>query len=262
MDKNNMMNRILAIAQNTFRETLRDRILWSALLVMLALIAFSLFAGSVSLGEDTRMIVDFGLTAIYLLQIFVAIFIGSMLLHKEVERKTFYLIIPKPITREEIILGKLVGLTATTIAVTALSTLALFGILLLKGMHGFYFSILLSVLLSLLESIILILLSILLSGLTSPILAAVYSIAFFLIGHSTDILTALITASQNSPVALFFLRGAYYVLPNLEKFNIRNAVVYGTLPDTRAMAAATLYALTYAIFLFLLARAMFNKKEF
>lgn len=256
-----MLNRILAIARNTFRETLRDRILWSALVVMFALIVFSLFVGSISLEQDKRMIIDFGLTAIYLLQIFVAIFIGSMLMYREVDRKTFFLIIPKPIHREEIILGKCFGLTATTIAVTALSTLALFCILYLKGIHGAYFAIIISVLLSTFESVILILLSILLSGLTSPILAAVYTIAFFLIGHSSDILRTLI-AAQESAVSGFFLKMAYYVMPNLDKFNIRNEVVYGTLPDTRGIAVSILYALCYSIFLFLLARAMFAKKEF
>lgn len=256
-----MMNRILAIAKNTFRETLRDRILWSVLVVMFALIAFSLFIGSVSMEQDKRMIVDFGLSAIYLLQIFVAIFIGSMLMYREVDRKTFFLIIPKPIRREEIILGKCFGLTATTITVTALSTLALFGILYFKGIEGAYWAIFVSVLLSTLESVVLILLSILLSGLTSPILAAIYTIAFFLIGHSSDILRTLIE-SHASAVSGFFLKVAYYIMPNLDKFNIRNEVVYGILPDTRGIAVSILYALTYAVFLFLLARAMFAKKEF
>src|SRR3989344_2547620 len=113
-----MFKRIFAIAHNTFRETLRDRILLAVLVVVLALIAFTLFVGSVSLGQDNRMIVDFGLSAIYILQIFVAIFIGSMLIYKEDERKTFFLIIPKPICREEIIIGKCVGLLGPTIAVT------------------------------------------------------------------------------------------------------------------------------------------------
>lgn len=255
------MKRIFAIARNTFRETLRDRILWSALVVMLALTAFSLFVGSVSLEQDSRMIVDFGLTATYLLQIFVAIFIGSMLMYKEIERRTFFLIIPKPIERGEIIAGKCLGLTVTTIAVSTLSTLALFAILAAKGIHGEYLAIFLSVVLSTFESVILILLSILLSSLTSPILAAVYTIAFFLIGHSSDILRVLMHA-QTSFFSSLFLKFAYYVMPNLEKFNIRNDVVYGAIPDMRGIVAAMLYAACYAIFLFLIARAMFEKKEF
>jgi len=256
-----MIKRILAIAQNTFRETLRDRILLSVLVLMLGLIAFSLFVGSISLEQDTRMIVDFGLTAIYLLQMFVAIFLGSMLIYKEVERKTFFLIIPKPIHREEIIIGKCLGLTATTVAVTFLSVLALSAILFMKGVHGFYLPILVSVLLSLFESILLILLSILLSGLTSPILSAVYTTAFFLIGHSSEILRSLIS-SQTSLVGEYSLRAAYYILPNLEKFNIRNDVIYATLPDGRGIVAATAYFLCYGALLFLLSRSMFAQKEF
>jgi Cu-processing system permease protein len=256
-----MMQRIFTIAKNTFRETLRDRILWAALVVVLALIAFALFAGSVSLHQDARMIVDFGLSAIYILQIFVAIFIGSMLIFKEVERKTFFLIIPKPIHREEIIIGKCLGLTATTIAVTGLSALALCAILAMKGLHGFYIPVLISVILSLLESVVLIMVSILFSGLTSPILSAVYTTAFFLIGHSSEILRTLI-AKENSLFTEYALKSAYYILPNLEKFNIRNDVVYAVLPDARGMVVTVLYACCYAIFLFFLSRAMFAKKEF
>ena len=256
-----MFNRIFAIARNTFRETLRDRILWSALLVVIALTLFSLFVGSVSLEQDQRMIIDFGLTATYILQIFVAIFIGSMLIYKEIERRTFFLIIPKPIARGEIIIGKCLGLTATTATVTALSILALFSILLLKGVHGVYVPILVSVFLSTLESVILILLSILLSGLTSPILSAVYTIAFFMIGHSSEILRTLID-SQTSLASSLLLKFAYYIMPNLEKFNIRNDVVYGTIPDARGIFLSVLYAACYAVFLFLVSRAMFAKKEF
>lgn len=256
-----MIKRIFAIAQNTFRETLRDRILWSALVVVLVIIAFSLFVGTISLEQNVRMITDFGLTAIYLLQIFVAIFIGSVLLYKDVERKTFFLIIPKPIRREEIIIGKCLGLLGTTVVVTALSTLSLCGILFLQQADGVYLPILVSVLLSTLESMILIMLSLLLSGLTSPILATIYTIAFFLIGHSSAILRTLMD-TQSSGVSHFFLQSAYYVMPNLDKFNIRNDVVYAALPDLRGIMATIAYAFCYTIFLFLLARWMFNKKDF
>ena len=256
-----VLRRIWAIARNTFRETLRDRILLSVLVVMILLIAFTLFVGSISLEQDSRMIIDFGLTAIYILQIFVAIFIGSMLIYKEVERKTFFLIIPKPVRREEIILGKCLGLTGTTVVVTMLSTLTLLILLFMKGIHGFTLSILVSVALSTLESIILILVSLLLSGLTSPILSAVYTTAFFMIGHSSEILRTLI-ASQTSLLSKYSLEAAYYLLPNLEKFNIRNDVIFAALPDARGMLAALLYACFYSGFIFMLARAMFAHKEF
>ena len=128
-----MNQNIFAIAKNTFRETSRDKILLSGLFVIFAIILFTLFIGSISLDQGVRMIIDFSVTAIYALQMFVAIFIGSMLIYKEIERKTFYLLLPKPITRTEIIIGKCLGLTATTILVTLLSTSVLLMILAIQG---------------------------------------------------------------------------------------------------------------------------------
>ncbi len=182
-----MLHHIFTIAKNTFRETMRDRIVLAACALVFIIIGFSLFIGTISIDQDIRMIIDFSLTAIYLLQIFVAIFIGSMLIYKEVERKTFFLILPKPIKIEAIILGKCLGLTATTVVVTAVSTIALYAMLYFKGGHIFFVPILTSVILSTIESSLIILISILFSGMTSPILSAIYTIGFFLIGHSASI---------------------------------------------------------------------------
>jgi ABC-type transport system involved in multi-copper enzyme maturation permease subunit len=256
-----MLRHIFAIAKNTFRETIRDRVLLSALFVVLLIIAFSTFIASISIEQDIRMIVDFGLTAIYLLQIFVAIFIGSMLIYKEIERRTFFLIIPKPIKIESIIIGKYLGLTATTVVVTAISVLALYGILFLKGGHIFFLPILISVLFSVLESSLLILLSILFSSVTSPLMSVVYTVGFFLIGHSSEIMRTLIL-STTSVIKLYILKVAYYILPNLEKFNIRNDVVYEKIPSLYIIFLTVVYALCYAIIIFFLARANLKKKEF
>ena len=240
---------------------MRDRIVLAACALVFIMIAFSLFIGTISIDQDVRMIVDFSLTAIYVLQIFVAIFIGSMLIYKEVERKTFFLILPKPIKIESIIIGKCLGLTATTAVVTAVSTIALYGILFFKGGHLFFFPILISVLLSLVESSLLILLSILFSGMTSPILSAVYTIGFFLIGHSAEIYRSFMFEMAPS-LKLYVLQAAYYLLPNLEKFNIRNNVVYEKIPNLSAILLTILYALCYMIVIFLITKINFRKKEF
>lgn len=256
-----MLRNILTIAKNTFRETIRDRILLSAFVVILAIILFTLFIASISLEQSTRMIVDFGVTAIYVLQIFVAIFIGSMLIYKEVERKTFFLILPKPIRTSEIIIGKCLGLTFTTIVVTLLSVAALFAILAFKGEHSFYLPILVSVFLSTLESVLIILISILFSGLTSPILSAIYTVAIFLAGHSSDALRAIFIRSEY-PFAQLVAKVGYYIFPNLEKFNIRNDIIYGLLPGPLLFTLTILYALCYIVLVFLLAQLMFKKKDF
>ena len=256
-----MTTNILAIAKNTFRETIRDRILLSGLFVIIATILFTLFVGSISLGEDTRIIIDFSITAIYALQVFVAIFIGSMLIYKEIERKTFYLILPKPISRSEILIGKALGLTMTTVAVTVISTVALITILLLRGQTSYIDGIFLSLFLSTLEAIILILISMLFSAITSPILAAVSTIAMYFIGHGGDIFRAIFMTTKSALLEII-TRAVYYVLPNLEKFNIRNDIIYGIHPSVSIILVSVVYAFAYASLLLFLTLTVFRKKDF
>lgn len=240
---------------------MRDRIVLAGCALVFLMIGFSLFIGTISIDQDVRMIIDFSLTAIYILQIFVAIFIGSMLIFKEIERKTFFLILPKPIKIEAIIIGKCLGLTATTAVVTTVSTLSLFAILFFKGGHLFFVPIIISVFLSIVESALLILLSILFSGITSPILSAVYTIGFFLIGHSAEIYRSFMYEMAPS-LRLYILQGAYYFLPNLEKFNIRNDVIYEKIPTFTTILLTLSYALVYAIIIFIITKINFKKKEF
>lgn len=256
-----MITNILAIAKNTFRETVRDRILLSAFFVIVAIIVFTLFIASISLEQSTRMIVDFSVTAIYALQIFVAIFIGSMLIYKEIERKTFYLILPKPINQLEIIIGKCLGLTLTTIAVTLLSTSVLYLILFIQSGQIFFWPILVSVLLSSFESILLILISILFSGITSPILASVSTIAIFIIGHAEGIFRYMFMTTQ-IPAVEYVAKAVYYVLPNFEKFNIRNDIIHGIIPSFSMVIVAMLYAFSYALLLLVITQAAFKKKDY
>ena len=256
-----MLGHIFTIAKNTFRETMRDRILLGALAVVILIIGFSMYIGLISIDQDIRMIVDFSLTAIYILQIFVAIFIGSMLMHKEIERKTFFLIIPKPIKLESIIIGKCLGLIGTIIVVTLTSTIALYGILFIKGSTLFFLPILISIFFSLLESTLLILLSILFSGITSPIISAIYTTGFFLIGHSSAIFRTFMLETT-STIKLYILKTAYYILPNLEKFNVRNDVIYEKIPSVHVILLTIVYALCYTVIIFLLTRINLGKKEF
>ena len=256
-----MNNNIFTIAKNTFRESSRDRILLSAFLVIIAIILFSLFIASISLEQSTRMIVDFGVTAIYALQMFVAIFIGSMLIYKEIERKTFYLLLPKPITRTEIVIGKCLGLSATTILVTLLSTTALYLILFIQNGQIYFYPILLSVFLSTFEAILLILISMLFSGITSPILAAVFTIAIYLVGHAGEIFRFIFMTTNNIFIE-FLARTIYFLLPNLEKFNIRNEIIYNTLPSHLLILTSILYALAYAALILVITQIVFKKKDF
>jgi ABC-type transport system involved in multi-copper enzyme maturation permease subunit len=256
-----MNTNIFTIAKNTFRESSRDRILLSGFLVIIAIILFTLFIASISLEQSTRMIIDFSVTAIYALQMFVAIFIGSMLIYKEIERKTFYLLLPKPITRTEIVIGKCLGLSLTTILVTLLSTGALYIILYIQSGQFFFYPILLSVFLSTLEAILLILISILFSGITSPILAAISTITLYLVGHAGSIFRYIFMTNK-IPLVDWITRAIYYLLPNLEKFNIRNDIIYATTPSLSMVGVTTLYAFSYALLLLVITQIVFKKKDF
>lgn len=255
------MKTILTIAKNTFRETIRDRILMSVWFVIIAIILFSLFVGSISHDHNTRIITNFSVTAIYLLQIFIAIFVGSMLVYKEIERKTFYLIIPKPVSRSAIIIGKCMGLVMTTSLVTILSTLFLFLVLGISGGWNYFGGVALSTFLGLFEATLLILISLLFSSLTSPILAFVSTIAMYLIGHGGPIFRFIFETTE-TPLVAKTLEVVYHVLPNLDKFNIRNDIVYGTFPSLPMVLTSILYAVVYGVFLLYLTVLVFRKKDF
>ena len=107
------MDRILAIALNTFREAVRDRVLYGVLGFAVAILAFTLALAELSLDEQRRVVLDVGLASISLFSVVIAVFLGSSLLYKEIERKTLYVILPKPIRRYELLVGKFVGITLT-----------------------------------------------------------------------------------------------------------------------------------------------------
>src|SRR6267154_6856210 len=105
--------RVFAIARNAFREAVRDRVLYNLVVFVLLLIAGAIFLGEISAGQEAKIIVDLGLSAILLFGVFIAIFVGVGLVYKEIERRTLYAIFAKPVTRGEFLIGKYLGMTAT-----------------------------------------------------------------------------------------------------------------------------------------------------
>lgn len=115
-----MIGRVYAIAINTFREAVRDRVLYGVLGFATAVLVFTLALAQLSLNEERRVVMDIGLASISLFSVLVAIFLGSSLLYKEIERKTLYVILPKPIRRWEFLLGKYIGITLTAVVFIAM----------------------------------------------------------------------------------------------------------------------------------------------
>lgn len=257
-----MIHRIWAVALNTFRETMRDRVLLGVLVFAVGIIAFSVFLGTISLEQNRKIMIDVGLAAIFLLQLFITVFIGASLIYREIDRRTFFMILPKPIGYSEVLLGKAIGLSLTNLVMTIFTT-AVLGVVLKLGGAGFSGAgaILLAIGMGLVETVLVLLVSLMLSSLTSPILAAIYTSAIVLIGHSADFIFAA-TERQPYRVVKYAILGLYYIFPNFEKFNLRNDAVYGMMPSLGFIGTALLYALAYGIFLFIAARWVFSRREY
>lgn len=250
---------IKAIALNTFRETVRDKLLYSLLAFAGLAIAASLLAGSVSLGQDLRVIQNFSQTAILVFLLLITVLTSTQLVYREIERKTIYISLSKPITRSSFYLGKFLGLSLT-VAISALIMAAIF--LILIYVKGNYFSVsaLWSVGFILLEAWLLISVGLLFSSFTSPLSSAIYTFGIALIGHSSG--TIWLLSEKSSPAIKYILQSIYYIFPNLEKFNLRNEVVYNFLPSTAQVLTTLGYFAAFTSALLVLGILIFRKDEF
>jgi ABC-type transport system involved in multi-copper enzyme maturation permease subunit len=250
----------LVLAQNTFREGIRDRI-FLAVAVFAALILISSFViGPLSLGEQTRITQDIGLASMSALCFLIAVLIGTGIVFKEIERKTIYTVLSKPVNGWELILGKFLGLTVMVGALT----LGMSAILLAVDWvvtHQFDPGILVAILLIWMELILLIALSILMSTLCSPILGAIFTLILYVVGHTSGDLKEL-AVRFGSPSVGTLSKIVYYSLPNLEYLNVRGKVIHGVGIDTSYILFACAYALLYALVFLTLAILVLDRKEF
>jgi len=254
-----MFRSIAAIATNTFRETIRDRVLYSLLAFALLVIAVSLLAASVSLGQDERVIKSFGLTAFLIFLLLITIFIGTQLVYREIERKTIYLILSKPVSREAMYLGKFLGL-CLTILVASVIMGTIFGLLLYYKTHVFGWAVFWAIFFTMTEAWLVTAIGMLFSSFTAPIASAVYTFCLVLIGHSSANIWSI--SQKATPLVRSALEFVYYFFPNLEKFNFRNEVIYNLSPSPLQITLVILYFLTYTFILLLTGMAIFRKNEF
>src|SRR5215831_15635756 len=210
-----------AIARNAFREAVRDRVLYNLVLFVLLLIAGAIFLGELSAGEDTKIIVDLGLSAMLLFGVFIAIFVGVGLVYKEIERRTLYAILSKPIGRGQFLLGKYLGLCLTLfVNVSIMGTgLSLALLYVHRGWDPLIAKIWPAILFVYLELTITTAVALVFSSFSSPALSALLTFFVFIIGHFSNDLKNLATTSSSFPSRLLF-RGFYYLMPNLANYSI------------------------------------------
>lgn len=261
---------IALIARNTFRESVRDRVLYNLIVFALLMTVASLFIGELAIGNETKIIIDLGLSAMRFFGMLIAIFIGIQLVFKEIERKTIYSVLSKPVLRTEFILGKFGGL-ALTLAVN--SSVMLLGLVValvyLTRPWAASASQTVEVLgpvfpaafLIFLELLVVTAIALMFSTVTSPALAAALSFLVYVIGNfSVNFREMAETSASSTKSAILF--GLYYALPNLSNFNRIESAAHGLMIPSEHLLRTLLYAALYCALLLAIAVAVFQRRDF
>lgn len=253
--------RIWSIAANGFREVIRDRILYFiGFFALLMLIALRLLP-EISVGTHEKIFLDLGLAVMSLLGAIVAIFVGTGLINKEIEKRTVLVLIPKPLSRAEFIIGKHLGLSA--VIGVMLTTMTLIYLILLSSSQVNYqaLPIIVSILFLIVELALLIAVAITFGVFTSSILATLLSFGIYCMGHISKDLLKLGSLSKNESIETI-TNTLYLILPDLERFNLRNDAVYGLLPNAETLLSNATYGILYTAFLLGLSILVFSRRQF
>lgn len=256
-----MFDKLLVIAKNTFREAVRDRILYNLVLFVLLITAAAILLGELTAGQEARTIVDLGLSAMLFFGVFIAIFVGVSLVSKEIEKRTIYAIFSKPVKRSEFIIGKYIGLCMTLLVNTAVMGLGVSLALLYVGGGRLVWSIWGGIVLIFLELTIITGVAILFSSFSTPALSALLTFFVFVIGHFSASLKDLAAALGSRSAELVFTT-IYYLLPNLSHFSFITASAHGDTPPIAYVAGAFGYALLYDVILMTMTIWIFRRRNF
>lgn len=250
------------VAVNTFREAVRDRVLYNLIFFALLMIGSAVLVGQISIGIEHLVIINLGLTAISIIGLVMAMFIGVGLVYKEMEKRTLYSLLSKPIRRWEFLAGKFGGLMLTLAVNTALMTLGL-GAALFYVSRSFTradSSILVAVYFILLELAMVTALALFFSCFSTPMLSTLFTLGLFIAGAFAEDLRDLSTLTQNHVLG-FALRVLYYLLPNFHNFNVIAAVAHGESIPAALVGQNTLYAALYITIVLLGASAIFANRN-
>uniref|UniRef100_A0A7V3PSC8 ABC transporter permease n=1 Tax=candidate division WOR-3 bacterium TaxID=2052148 RepID=A0A7V3PSC8_UNCW3 len=255
-----MFNRIFGIAFNTFRESVRDRVLVALIIIAILVMASAKVIQPVALGEAEKIIKDLGLSAITLFCVLIAILVGGRIVYREVEKRTIYLLLARPVHRAEFIIGKYLGMMLVLTVSLVMMTAGFYLVLFISGVKPDP-RLLWAVLMTCFELSILTAVAILFSTFVTPIASAVFTFFIYFIGHSIPLLKQLAAISP-AVVVKFIGLFLYYLLPNLTNFNIRGDVVHGAPLNPLAMVIASGYSIVYTFTLLLIAVIVFNRRDF
>ena len=241
-----MNRRIAAIASNTFREAVRDRVLYNLIGFAILMAGASILVGQISVDIEKLVVINLGLTAVSVFGVIIAIFIGIGLVSKEIDKRTLYTVLSRPVQRWEFILGKFFGLAGTLAVNTVCMAVGVFLSLLYVAHHVVKddASILVALYFIVLQFMLITALTLLFSSFSSPLLAAMFAFALFVLGSfSADLhLLAGVTKGLNH----WLVMTAVYVVPNISALNVISSVAHGEPVAGKLILANTVYALFYS----------------
>ena len=241
-----MTSRLSAITWNTFREAVRDRVLYNLILFVLLLVSCAPLFGQISIGLERLILVNVGLSSISLFGVIIAIFVGIGLVSKEIEKKTLYTILSRPVRRWEFIVGKYFGLMMTLVVNTALMTVGFFIALLITA-HGLKrtdASLLVAIYFIVLQFVMIVALTLLFSSFSTPIFSAIFAFAMFLIGTFADDLKNFAALSQG--LVKWLATAAAYIVPNFSSLNVISQTAHDQTVTGSLVLFNTFYALFYS----------------
>lgn len=250
----------LLIAHNTFREVTRDRLLAGVLAAGAVLLAATQGLSPLAMGEGVRLTVDLGLSVITLLGMFVILVVGTSLVAKELERRTIFNLLSRPITRPAYLVGKWLGLSATLWVITVAVTLGICGLLAWRGHGALGPAVIAAAYMAALELTVMTAVAVLFSALSTPVLSALYTLGLFLVGQSSYDLRSF--AHQTPGTLRPTLEALANLAPNLPLFNVRTLAAGGQLAGMDHVMMATGYALLYSGCVLALAAAAFESRDF
>jgi ABC-type transport system involved in multi-copper enzyme maturation permease subunit len=254
------MSRILAVAANTFRETVRERVLYNLVFFAVLMTLSGLLLGQLSIRQDEKIIKDLGFAAMDLFGTLIAIFIGVGLVSKEIERRSLYPLLAKPLSREELFLGKFAGLVFTLFVNLALMTLGLYltlfatgrraGAGLLAAIYPIFLGLVLVVAIAMLFSTVS----------SSAALASVFTVGTVVAGRFTDVIRNMRDVAPGVPPWLVDL--LYGLLPNFLNFDFKDRVAYGDPVPGTVLVWVTAYAAAYVAVVLALGLGAFRSRDF
>ncbi len=264
---------IYHVAVHVFKESVRDKVLYSLVLFAVLLMVSSFLIGQLTAGQDVKIIKDLGLAAISVFGLFIAIFIGIGLVSKEVEKRSIYALLAKPVRRQEIVAGKFFGLALTLAINIAMMSAVYFALLAYYGWTepdairraweapAADPQLLKPILLIYLQLLMVNAIALFFSTFTSPLMAAAFSLGLWVAGHFNADLRSFDRVVED-PIAASLGRALYYVLPNFAAFDVKSLVVHGQHVPGAFVAMNALYAVMYIGVLLIASGLIFARRDF